>query len=92
MIARSDSASVPTETVVQFVEDGLCELLVWWMDGKMRTGVEEVNTLFRWLKMPAATASLGSYLSSGGLHIITRSAGPFLRKECACHTCCRQSS
>jgi AcrR family transcriptional regulator len=58
MTSRSGSASMPTETVVQFVGGGLFGLLRWWLDGRMRLGVEEVNTLFRRLAIPAVTEAL----------------------------------
>lgn len=44
--------------VVQFVAGSLFGLVMWWADGKMRLSVEEVNTFFRRLPIPAAKASL----------------------------------
>jgi AcrR family transcriptional regulator len=58
MTSRSDTSSVPMEAVVQFVAGGLFGLLMWWANGKMRLSVEEVNTLFRRLAIPAVKAAL----------------------------------
>lgn len=44
--------STPTEAVVQYVAGGLFGLLMWWMDGNMELGIEEVDTLFRGLAVP----------------------------------------
>ncbi len=45
--------SVPIEAVVQYVAGGLFGLLMWWLDGNMRLSVDEVDTLFRRLTIPA---------------------------------------
>jgi hypothetical protein len=37
---------------------GLFGRLMWWLAGKMRLSVEEVNTLFRRLAIPAVKAAL----------------------------------
>jgi hypothetical protein len=37
---------------------GLFGLLMWWLDGRMRLPVEEVNTLIRQLAIPAVKAVL----------------------------------
>ena len=58
MTARSDTGSMPTEAVVQFVAGGLFGLLMWWGNGKMRMPVEEVNALFRRLAIPAVKVAL----------------------------------
>jgi AcrR family transcriptional regulator len=58
MAARSEAESLPAETTVQFVAGGLFGLLMWWLKGKMRLSVEEVNTLFRRLAVPAVKAAL----------------------------------
>jgi AcrR family transcriptional regulator len=57
MVSRGND-SIPTEAVVQFVAGGLFGLLGWWLDGKMRLSVEELNTLFRQLAIPAMKAAL----------------------------------
>jgi len=56
--ARDEAGSLPSETTVQFVAGGLFGLLIWWLKGKMRLSVEEVNTLFRRLAIPAVKAAL----------------------------------
>lgn len=58
MTSGSATGSTPAEAVVQFVAGGLFGLLMWWADGKMRLSVEEVNTLFRRLAIPAIKAAL----------------------------------
>jgi AcrR family transcriptional regulator len=58
LAARSDTSSMPTEAVVQFVAGGLFGLLMWWGNGKMRMPVEDVNALFRRLAIPAVKAAL----------------------------------
>ncbi len=54
---RSDSGSLPVETVARFIAGGLFGLLNWWLNGKMRLSVEEVNRVFRRLAIPALEAS-----------------------------------
>lgn len=58
MGARPGGAKVPEEVTVQFIAGGLFGLLVWWMGTKMRLSVEEVNSLFRRLAVPAVKAAL----------------------------------
>jgi AcrR family transcriptional regulator len=55
-VTRKDSV-VTAEAVVQFVAGALFGLLMWWMDGRMRLSVAEVNTLFRTLAIPALKAA-----------------------------------
>jgi AcrR family transcriptional regulator len=57
MGARAGGAKLPSEVTVQFVAGGLFGLLMWWMDGKMRLSVEEVNDIFRRLAIPAVKAA-----------------------------------
>ena len=49
-------ASSPGEPVVQFVAGGFFGLLMWWLDGKRRLSVEEVNAIFRRVALPALKA------------------------------------
>jgi AcrR family transcriptional regulator len=56
-VARADSGPVPAEAVVQFIAGALFGLLMWWMDGRPRLSVPEVNALFRRLAIPALTAA-----------------------------------
>ena len=57
MGASVRDAKLPTEVTVQFVAGGLFGLLMWWMGGKMRLSVEEVNGIFRRLAIPAVKAA-----------------------------------
>jgi AcrR family transcriptional regulator len=54
---RRNTDVIPAEAVAQFVAGGIFGLLVWWSNGKMRMPVEEVNTLFRRLAIPAVKAA-----------------------------------
>jgi AcrR family transcriptional regulator len=51
------SKTVPAEPLVQFITGAFFGLLMWWMDGKMRMSVEEVDGLFRRLALPAVKAA-----------------------------------
>ena len=53
ILPRDDDTSIPAEALVQFLVGALFGLLMWWLDGKMRLSVEEVNELFRRLAIPA---------------------------------------
>jgi hypothetical protein len=48
---------VPSEALVQFIAGALFGLLMWWLSGKMRLSVTEINTRFRKLAIPALQAS-----------------------------------
>lgn len=50
--------AVPSEAIVQFLANGLFGLLVWWLNGRMRLSVEEVNAISRQLAVPALKAVL----------------------------------
>ena len=49
MPARTGPEAVPDEAIVQFLAKGLFGLMVWWLNGRMRLSVEEVNGIFRCL-------------------------------------------
>jgi len=56
-VARSGSGAVPPEALVRFIAGALFGLLMWWLDGRMRLSVVEVNALFRTLAIPALRAA-----------------------------------
>jgi AcrR family transcriptional regulator len=58
-VAGTEKNVVPTEALVQFIAGALFGLLMWWLDGKMRLSVDEVNALFRRLAIPALKAARG---------------------------------
>jgi AcrR family transcriptional regulator len=58
MAARSEAGSLPAETTVQFVAGGLFGLLMWWLKGRMRLSVEEINGLYRQLAIAGLKAAL----------------------------------
>jgi AcrR family transcriptional regulator len=51
-VSRVRANSVPVEALAQFITGALFGLMMWWLNGKMRLSVEEVNTLFRQLAIP----------------------------------------
>jgi AcrR family transcriptional regulator len=50
---------VKSEPLVQFIAGAFFGLLMWWMDGKMRMSVDEIDSLFRRLAIPALKAARG---------------------------------
>jgi AcrR family transcriptional regulator len=60
MADRIDSHAAVTDAVVEFIAGGLFGLLMWWLRGKNRLSVEELNALFRRFAIPAAKAALGA--------------------------------
>ena len=57
MLPSSDAAATPVEAMSQFIGGGLFGLLIWWGNGKMRMPIEEVDTVFRRLAIPAVKAA-----------------------------------
>ena len=57
-VVRADHRGVPTEALVQCIAGALFGLLMWWLDGKMRLSVVEVNALFRKLAIPSLKAAV----------------------------------
>jgi AcrR family transcriptional regulator len=55
--AKGGTKSVPEEAIVQFIAGGLFGLMLWWLGGKRRLSVEEVDGLFRRLAIPALRAA-----------------------------------
>jgi AcrR family transcriptional regulator len=55
--AGSSNAAL-MEAVAQHVAGALWGLLAWWIDGKRRMTVDEVNDLFRRMALPAVKAAL----------------------------------
>jgi AcrR family transcriptional regulator len=53
IVPRAAATPVPMEATVQFIAGSFFGLLIWWVDGKMRLSVEDVNGLFRQLVLPA---------------------------------------
>jgi AcrR family transcriptional regulator len=58
-VSRTGNDAVPAEAVVQFMAGALFGLMMWWLDGKPRVSVSEVNALFRRLAVPALKAARG---------------------------------
>ncbi len=57
-MAPPGDTAVPIEAAVQFTAGALFGLLMWWMDGRMRLSIDEVNRIFRRLAIPALKAAL----------------------------------
>lgn len=58
MVERDGRHSVVTDAVVEFIAGGLFGMLMWWLRGKARLSVEELDPLFRRFAIPAAKAAL----------------------------------
>ncbi len=55
--AKGTARPVPEEAIVQFIAGGLFGLMMWWLGGKKRLSVVEVEALFRKLAVPALKAA-----------------------------------
>jgi hypothetical protein len=55
--AQGGAKPVPEEAVVQFIAGGLFGLMMWWLGRKRRLSVEDVESLFRGLAVPALKAA-----------------------------------
>ena len=51
------NGGTPHEAVVQLIAGGLFGLVLWWVDGRMKLTIEEVDALFRRLAIPAVKAT-----------------------------------
>jgi AcrR family transcriptional regulator len=58
MIEGVERHRAVTDAVAEFIAGGLFGLLVWWLGGKNRLSVEDLNALFRRFAIPAAKAAL----------------------------------
>jgi AcrR family transcriptional regulator len=56
---RPERAPVRTEALVHFITGALVGVLMWWLDGRMRLSVGEMNAYFRKLALPALKAARG---------------------------------
>ena len=57
VMSVESARSVPEEAIVQFIAGGLFGSMMWWLGGKRRLSVEEVDGLFRRLAIPALKAA-----------------------------------
>ena len=55
--AQPGTRPVPEEAMVQFIAGGLFGLMMWWLGGKRRLSVEDVDSIFRRLAIPALKAA-----------------------------------
>ena len=58
LLAQSTARPAVTEPAVEFIAGGLFGMLLWWLGGKAKVSVEEVNASFRRFAIPAAQAAL----------------------------------
>jgi AcrR family transcriptional regulator len=58
-VVRAEHTPVHTEALVHFITGALVGVLMWWLDGRMRLSVNEVNAYFRKLALPALKAARG---------------------------------
>jgi len=56
---RREARAVITDAVAQYIAGGLFGLLMWWLEGRPRLAVAEVDALFRRLAIPALKAAAG---------------------------------
>jgi AcrR family transcriptional regulator len=57
LLPACDAAAMPAEAMAQFIGGGLFGLLMWWGNGKLRMPVDEVDSMFRRLAIPALRAA-----------------------------------
>jgi len=50
----------PAEATIEFIAGGLFGLMMWWMSGKKRLSVEEMDRIFRNFAISAVTAAGGA--------------------------------
>jgi AcrR family transcriptional regulator len=50
----------PAEATIEFIAGGLFGLMMWWMSGKKRLSVEEMDRMFRNFAISAVTAAGGA--------------------------------
>jgi AcrR family transcriptional regulator len=58
MLEQNESHGVVTDAVVEFVSGGLIGLLTWWLTGKAKISIEELNALFRSFAISVAKTAL----------------------------------
>jgi AcrR family transcriptional regulator len=59
--AMADRTAGPrsvSDAIVEFIAGGLFGLLMWWLGGKAKLSVDELNALFRRFAIPAAKAAV----------------------------------
>lgn len=56
-VSRKQNNAMPSEALVQFIAGALFGLLMWWLSGKARLSILEINALFRKLAIPALQAA-----------------------------------
>ncbi len=58
MMPDKDTNPTRTESLVEFIAGGLYGMMMWWLRGKMRISVEELDSEFRRLAIPAVKSCI----------------------------------
>jgi AcrR family transcriptional regulator len=64
LIQQNGAESTPADATAQFIAGGLLGLVIWWVDGRMRMSVDDIDALFRCLAVPAVMAAVPGRTSS----------------------------
>lgn len=58
ILPRAEASSVPAEALAQFIAGGMFGLLMWWMGGRTRPSVDELNGIFQRLAIAVLKPAL----------------------------------
>jgi AcrR family transcriptional regulator len=58
ILPRADASSVPAEALAQFIAGAMLGLLMWWMGGRTRPSVDELNGIFQRLAIAVLKPAL----------------------------------
>ena len=58
ILPRAEASSVPAEARAQFIAGGMFGLLMWWMGGRTRPSVDELNGIFQRLAIAVLKPAL----------------------------------
>jgi AcrR family transcriptional regulator len=59
MDVRVEGSTAHAEALVHFIAGALVGVLMWWLDGRMRLSIDDVDAHFRRLALPALKAACG---------------------------------
>lgn len=57
-LSRAKANAVPAEALAQFIAGGMFGLLMWWLGGRSRPSVDELDGIFRRLAVASLKAAL----------------------------------
>ena len=58
LLPTAQSKRIPAEVVAEFLAGGIFGVLLWWMGGRARPSVDELNATFQRLTIPVLKAAL----------------------------------